>query len=122
MQAKSVLNAVADQGLEGDQAYGRRSRQVLLVDLEVLRKLHLEPGDLRENVVISGLPVDSLPIGTRLQAGEVLLEIIDTCAPCKKLEDIRPGLMTESENMRGMLAVVERGGTLREGDPITLLG
>ena len=122
MQPTSTIDAVAEKGLRGDQSYGRRSRQVLLVDLEQLRSLKLHPGDLRENITVSGLKLDSLPIGSQLRSGEVVLEIVDVCDPCSKLEDIRPGLMKASENMRGMLAIVKHSGTIRPGEPITLLG
>jgi MOSC domain-containing protein YiiM len=122
MQSVSTIEAVAGEGLKGDQAYGRRSRQVLLVDLDKLEALNLEPGDLRENITVTGLSVDTLPIGSRLKSGRVELEIVDVCTPCSKLEKIRPGLMRSAENIRGMLAVVTGSGTLRKGDSISMLG
>jgi MOSC domain-containing protein YiiM len=115
------LDAVANKGLKGDQAFGRKSRQVLLVDLSQLDKLGLNPGDLRENITVDGLPLDSLPLGTKLLAGEVVLRIVENCDPCSKLETIRPGLMLASKGKRGMLAVIEKGGLLSEGSPITCL-
>ncbi len=118
MTRSRSLDAVGRKGIVGDQAYGRRSRQVLIVELDKLQALKLEPGELRENITVSGLPIDSLPVGSRLQSGEVILKIVAVCDPCSKLEKIRPGLMEASENMRGMLAIVEQGGTLREGERI----
>jgi MOSC domain-containing protein YiiM len=118
MQSVDLLYAVADKGLQGDQSFGRRSRQVLLVDFEQISVLKLQPGDLRENITMEGLAIDSLPPGTRLQSGEVILKIVDVCTPCEKLEGIRPGLMEAAEGVRGMLAVVEKSGVLSTGTTI----
>lgn len=121
MQPMRSVDAVTRKGLRNDQAFGRTSRQVLLVDLDQLTTLGLKPGALRENITVAGLTLDTLPVGTRLKAGEVLLEIVKACHPCSKLEDIRPGLKEASEGIRGMLAVVERGGVLVEGNPIEVI-
>ncbi len=121
MQSMEAITAVSGKGLQGDQAYGRKSRQVLIVDLEKVQALDLKPGDLRENITIDGMDVDSLPIGSLLQAGEVIIRIVDICDPCEKLENIRPGLMGASKDMRGMLAVIERGGILQQGTQMVLI-
>jgi MOSC domain-containing protein YiiM len=122
MQPVESVEAVAGKGLKGDEAYGRRSRQVLIVDIDRLQDLNLHPGDLRENLTVHGIEIDKLVPGTRLQAGDVILKIVGLCDPCVKLEDLRPGLMEASVGMRGMLAVVESNGTLKEGSPIAVMG
>ncbi|MGD2057706.1 MAG: MOSC domain-containing protein [Anaerolineales bacterium] len=122
MQAVETLSTVEGKGIEGDQAFGRRSRQVLLIDLDQLEALNVQPGDLRENITVSGLPLDSFPPGSKLKSGQVLLKIVDLCDPCEKLEEIRPGLMQAADGIRGMLAIVEKGGKLQIGDPISVLG
>ena len=118
MQSVEVVHAVAEKGLRGDLSFGRRSRQVLLVDNKQISSLELEPGDLRENITTDGLAIDSLPPGTLLKSGDVILKIVDVCTPCNKLEGIRPGLMEAAEGVRGMLAVVEKSGTLSVGATI----
>jgi MOSC domain-containing protein YiiM len=120
MQAVQVLSTIEGKGIEKDQAFGRRSRQVLIVDLEQLKALDLQPGDLRENITVSGLPLDSLPPGSILKSGQVHLEIVAVCTPCEELEKIRPGLMQAAEGIRGMLAVVNKGGRLKIGDSIAV--
>ena len=51
-------------GIEGDaNAGGVGPRQVLLVAMETLQEFKLQPGDLRENVVVAGLSLDDLPSG-----------------------------------------------------------
>lgn len=109
--------AVAEKGLVGDVSFGRSSRQVLLMDLETLQNFDLLPGDVRENLTISGLSLDDV---SRLEVGEALLEITDECAPCAFLDELRPGLREQIRGRRGVLARVERGGQIRIGDPISI--
>lgn len=109
--------AVAEKGLVGDVSFGRSSRQVLLMDLETLQNFNLLPGDVRENLTISGLSLDDV---SRLKVGEALLEITDECAPCAFLDELRPGLREQIRGRRGVLARVERGGQIRIGDPISI--
>ncbi len=53
--------------------------------------------------------------------GEVVLKITGPCAPCARMDEIRPGLRLELDGKRGMLASVVRGGTIRVGDAISVL-
>jgi MOSC domain-containing protein YiiM len=79
-------------------------------------------GVLKENVVISGVPLEKLRAGQRLALGEqVVVELTGPCVPCSKLERIRPGLLSDSWGQRGQLAQVLRGGLVREGDGVRLL-
>lgn len=121
MQPVQKIGAVEGKGLQADRGFGRISRHVLLVDLKQLNYLELEPGDLRENITVDGLAIDCLPVGTKLIAGDVILEIVNICHPCNKLEKIRPGLMEASRGIRGMLANIESGGSIREGALISIM-
>ncbi|SEN01909.1 hypothetical protein SAMN05444354_12869 [Stigmatella aurantiaca] len=124
---KRVLEAeaVEGQGFTGDRHSKKKphgKRQLLLLDEASLQTLRLTPGELKENVVIAGLPLDALPAGQRLALGEhVVVELTEPCVPCSKLERIRPGLLKESWGQRGQLAKVLQGGAVREGDGVRLL-
>lgn len=124
---KRVTEALAleGRGFEGDR-HGKRKpggkRQLLLLDEASHVALRMGPGELKENVVVAGLPLESLPPGQRLALGaEVVVELTEPCVPCSKLERIRPGLLKESWGQRGQLARVLRGGMVREGDTVRLL-
>lgn len=123
---RSVEAAVAEveRGLAGDRHATRRPghrRQVLLLDEAELALLRLPGGLLKENVLLGGIPLESLPPGQRLHLGaEVVLELTEPCIPCWKLEHIRPGLITEAWGHRGQLARVLSGGTVRVGDEARL--
>ena len=123
---RNVESAIAEteRGLAGDRHSRRRPghrRQVLLVDQAELDLLGLPGGVLKENVLLEGIPLESLEAGQRLHLGpEVVLELTEPCVPCSKLERVRPGLISEAWGHRGQLARVVTGGTMRVGDPVRL--
>jgi MOSC domain-containing protein YiiM len=109
------------EGLEGDAHRGAGSiRQVLLEDQEVLDELGLSPGQIKENVTVEGVGVNSLSVGTTITLGEVVLEITKPAGPCSRMEEIREGLKDELEGCRGVLARVVTPGTLRVGDLVSV--
>ncbi|MEW6567418.1 MAG: MOSC domain-containing protein, partial [Chloroflexota bacterium] len=114
--------AVAGMALEGDASFGRRRRQVLLIEEEVLLRLDLRPGLARENVVVRGLPLAPLPAGTRLMLGEAVLEVTGACSPCDYLEGLRPGLREAMRGQRGTLGRVVVGGAIQLGDVVRVIG
>ena len=124
MRTVDAAVAETERGLAGDRHSRRRPahrRQVLLVDQAELDLLGLPGGVLKENVVLEGIPVESLEAGQRLHLGdEVVLELTEPCVPCSKLDRIRPGLISEAWGHRGQLARVLAGGTVRVGDPVRL--
>ncbi|MCI0439325.1 MAG: MOSC domain-containing protein [Chloroflexi bacterium] len=126
MKAVGSANAVAGFGIEGDRhatSEGvRTARQVLLMDEETLATFKLSRADVRENVTTSGIELHSLKRGQQLALGdEVVLRITGHCAPCSRMDEIRPGLQQALEGHRGMLATVVRGGTIKVGDAVRVL-
>jgi len=121
MRAVQAVQADGGQGLAGDASYGRGKRQVLIIEQETLRRFELQPGQVRENMVIGGLTLADMPAGTRIQAGQALLEITGDCTPCNFLDDIRSGLQSEMEGQRGTLCRVVQGGPIRVGDAVQIV-
>lgn len=107
----------------------------------------LAAGDLGENVLTSGVDLHALPVDTRLHLGdEAVVRLTGLRNPCAQINDFRPGLLkvvlsradgtptdepapsTASPEVRrvqvirraGVMSVVERSGTVRAGDPITV--
>lgn len=115
--------AIADFGLEGNShsRHGSR-RQILLVDEESIEVLRLSSGELRENITTSGLDVPGLVKGQKLSLGDdVVIEVTGYCEPCYLLDEIRDGLQEEVDGIRGMLAVVVKGGEVKVGHLIKVL-
>ena len=112
-----------DHGLDGD-AHARPGspRQVLLLEAETLGEFGLAPGALKENIVTEGIRVAGLRAGTRLRAGEALLEVTMDCAPCAFVDSVQPDLREKIRGRRGTLARVIKGRAIRVGDPIGLDG
>ena len=120
-----AATAIAGHGLDGCR-HARRApggkRQVLLMDPASIEGLDLAPGALKENILVAGLALETLPPGQRLALGpEVVVELTEACVPCQRLEAIRPGLLKASWGRRGQLARVLVGGGLRVGDEARLL-
>ncbi|WP_239576344.1 MOSC domain-containing protein [Archangium primigenium] len=125
MKRVPEAEAVEGRGFVGDR-HGKKKphgkRQLLLLDEASHGALGMTAGELKENVVLAGVPLEALPAGQRLALGaEVVVEITEPCVPCSKLERIRPGLLKDSWGQRGQLARVLRGGLVREGDGVRLL-
>lgn len=122
MEPLLSANVLENHGMEGCvHARPNGTRQILLVDIETLNAMNLEPGVIRENITTEGLNVNGLPIGQHLRAGQTLLEVTAICTPCDQLEKVRPGLRRELYGRRGMLCRVLKGGTVIPGDPIERL-
>ena len=119
MEELAETRLFAEFGLENcAHARAGSKRQVLLVDVETLEAMGLQPGLIRENITTVGLNVNGLEIGQRLRVGESLLEVTMVCTPCDQMEKIRPGLRRELWGRRGMLCQVIAGGIVRTGDVI----
>ena len=122
-EGMSSLNLIEGIGIEGDRhARPDKRNQVLVMDVETLDHFELRAGDIRENIATRGLDVANLAEGDRLRFGasaEVLVS--HPCAPCYKMDALRPGLQEELRGRRGMLAVVTRGGVVLPGDVVELI-
>jgi len=103
-----------------DCLHGRTgsTRQVLLMDQETLEEFGVAPGVARENITTRGIALGNLPLGQRLRAGEVLLEVTKPCTPCHLMDEIREGLQEAIRGRRGVLCRVVEGGRIRRGDSL----
>ena len=86
------------------------------------KRSKLQPGDLRENVVVAGLPLDDLPSGSVLQLGDsATVRLTYHCEVCKYIGTLGVKPIQSLENQRGFLAVVLTSGVVCEGDPVRVL-
>jgi molybdenum cofactor synthesis domain-containing protein len=113
----------ADWGIEGDAHAGPWHRQVSVLaaeDIDAVRRAglaDLAPGAFAENVVLSGVDLAAVGLGTRLRLGrEVTLSVTQigkVChAPCEIARATGDCIMPRL----GLFARVETGGTVRPGD------
>jgi MOSC domain-containing protein YiiM len=116
-------HALHEQGLEGDIHLGRARgrRTVLLMEQEVLDHHGLKPGDVREQLTVRGLELVPLVFGTRLRIGGATFEVGGLCAPCERMNELKPGLRAALGDRRGRFVRVVEPGSFAVGDPITIL-
>jgi len=114
------VRAEPDQGLMGDRTR-RPHRAVLLMEQETLERFGLEPGAVREQVTVRGITLADLPPLSRVRIGTAVLETGGMCAPCERMNELKPGLRAELEGRRGRFFRVVEAGAFAVGDPITVL-
>jgi len=125
--ACATAELVAGHGLQGDAHAGTHPhRHISLFAQEIVHALHPEgfpvtPGALSANLFISGLPLDTLPLGTQLRIGPVLLELSEQRKPCRSITRIDHRLPKRLFGQCGQFARVLVGGKVQVGDTVELL-
>ena len=114
--------AISGLGLEGDRsAYEGNTRQVLFIDKSVLDELGLEPGQVKENITVTGLDLSQTKAGQVFTIGdEVTMELVGDCEACGKMDALALGLQDKINGKRGMLAKVINGGAIKVGDAVSV--
>lgn len=129
--------AVRLYGLEGDRQLDRENhggpeRAVSLYSLELIEALRAEghpiaPGTTGENLTLAGLPWEELRPGTRMEVGDVVIELTSHAAPCQTIaasfSDARVVRISEKVHpgWSRFYARVLTEGTLRVGDRVRIL-
>jgi MOSC domain-containing protein YiiM len=119
-------NLLVGLGLEGDGHAGFKHRQVSLLALESIEKmrqkgLDVHPGDFAENLTTEGLNLPSLPIGTKLKIGEVLMEVSQIGKECHKPCSIYYQAGDCVMPKEGIFAIVVTGGRVANGDTLEVI-
>jgi len=114
---------LAGWGIEGDAHAGSWHRQVSLLSFSKIEEFRgrgadVADGDFGENLIVEGLDLREMPVGSRISIGPAELEITQIgkechshCAIYKKMGDcIMP--------REGVFAQVIKGGDIKEGDEV----
>lgn len=115
-----------NHGIVGDAHAGEWHRQVSLLaseSIDKMRQLGLDvtSGDFAENITTSGIELVSLPIGTRLQVGQTVLEVTQIGKECHTRCAIYYQAGDCVMPKEGIFARVIRGGTVRPGDDVQVI-
>ena len=115
-----------DHGIVGDAHAGNWHRQVSLLAQESVEKMKavfpdIPVGAFAENSLTEGLTLFTLPVGTRLRVGEVLLEVTQIGKECHAHCAIRQQVGDCVMPREGIFTIVLEEGTIRAGDTITVL-
>lgn len=119
---------VVNHGIEGDAHAGPWHRQVSLLSISSIEKMRAKGadvgyGDFAENLTIEGIEVYQLPVGTRLRVGdEVELEVTQIGKKCHSgcaiMQQVGDCVMPRE----GIFARVVRGGKVKRGDVVEIIG
>lgn len=112
---------IEDFGIEGDAHAGKWHRQVSLLSYDKIREFQergamVDHGAFGENLVVEGIDFRMLPVGTRLQCGDVVLEITQIGKECHHGCRIFQQMGDCIMPREGVFARVLRGGVIKAGD------
>jgi len=116
-----------NHGIEGDAHAGEWHRQVSLLAQESVDKMiakgvkGLKPGIFAENITTEGIEVFSLPVGTRLWVGEVLMEVTQIGKECHHHCQVYQQVGMCVMPLEGIFTRVLKDGVIRVGDEITVI-
>lgn len=116
---------IEEHGIEGDAHAGKWHRQVSLLSYETIeafkaRGAQIEDGAFGENVIVEGIDLIHLPVGTRLRCGEILLEVTQIGKECHSHCEIFKKMGECIMPSNGIFTRVLHGGLMREGDEINV--
>ena len=111
------------QGILGDAHAGNWHRQVSLLAQESIDTmtdlgLNLTPGDFAENIVVRGMDLKALPVGTVLRAGTALLAVTQIGKECHNDCAIKQAVGKCVMPTEGIFAVVLKDGAVKPGDTL----
>ena len=117
-----------DHGIVGDAHAGNWHRQVSLLGVESVEKLQekldairLKPGDFAENLLVSGITVYKLPVGTRLRIGTALCEVTQIGKECHQDCAIRKAAGDCVMPREGIFVKVLENGAVKPGDAVEVV-
>ena len=127
IQKTNVSRAVfvENYGIEGDAHGGSWHRQVSLISADKIdefrsRGANVAYGAFGENLVVEGIDFRTLPVGTLLRCGDVLLEMTqigkECHAHCAIFHQVGDCIMPRE----GVFARVLEGGTIQAGDRMVI--
>lgn len=127
-QKKNVhtVKFIEDFGIEGDAHAGKWHRQVSLLSWDKIeafrqRGASVEEGAFGENLVVADIDFSTLPIGTRFQCNDVVLELTQIGKECHHGCAIFQQMGECIMPREGVFAKVLHGGVISEGDSLEII-
>jgi MOSC domain-containing protein YiiM len=123
----SMADLVAGHGIDGDRKGSNPERGLNVMSAEILAQLAQEgfqtgPGQMGEQIVISGLDFDSLADGVQLQLGQTAtIAFLKNRTGCERFEHIQGQPREIVAGRVGFMASVVTGGRIKVGDPVRVL-
>lgn len=117
-------NFIENFGIEGDAHTGTWHRQISLLDQSSVDRMiakgatGLVPGIFAENITTEGMELFTLPIGTKIRIGEVLLEVTQIGKECHHHCQVYQQVGMCAMPLEGIFTRVLHGGEVEPGAEI----
>lgn len=117
------VELTTDYGIEGDAHAGPWHRQVSLLSyekVEAFKELgaEVQDGDFGENIIVEGIDLKALPLGTKLTCNDVVLELTQIGKECHAHCQIYHKMGDCIMPREGVFTRVLKGGVISVGDTI----
>lgn len=115
-------------GLENDAHAGNWHRQISLLAVEAVHQfsnkynIKVPAGAFGENLLVEGIDLKKLPIGTKLKINSILLKITQIGKKCHLGCNIQKQTGECIMPNEGVFAIVLNGGIIKPNDTITVEG
>lgn len=115
-----------DWGIERDAHAGKWHRQVSMLSYEKIEEFRakgaeVDFGAFGENLIVEGFDLRMIPVGTKFQIGDVLLELTQIGKECHSHCEIYKIMGDCIMPREGVFTKVLRGGLIRPGDEVIRL-
>ncbi len=127
-EKKEIPSAVLkpDWGIVGDAHAGRWHRQVSLLSVEKIEDFRakgaeVDFGAFGENLVVEGFDLGSIPMGTKIRAGDAILEVTQIGKECHSHCNIFHKMGDCIMPREGVFAKVIQGGEIARGTEAEIL-
>ncbi len=116
---------IENHGIDTDAHAGNWHRQVSLLSYETIEAFkakgaEIVDGAFGENIVVKGIDLIHLPVGTKLRCNDILLEVTQIGKECHTHCAIYHTMGECIMPTNGIFARVLHGGTMMTGDEIDL--
>lgn len=116
---------IENHGIDGDAHAGNWHRQVSFLDQEIIDEFNKKgagviPGAFGENIIVSGLDVLHLPVGSYIEIGDAILEITQHGKECHDHCQIYYKMGECIMPHSGVFSKVVKGGVIKVGDEVKI--
>ena len=126
-----IINVIKNQGIEGDRhlrEFNDPFSQLTLIESENIDYYNSKYGldipyiDFRRNIVTKGIKLNEL-VGKKISIGDVKVEGIDLCRPCRHLNEIlnQNNILKEFLRRGGLRCQILNSSKINLGDQIKIL-
>ena len=127
----NFIDIIANQGVKGDRHFNEFNdpyNQLSLIESENIDEynirfnLNISYIDFRRNIVTKGIQLNDL-IGKKLSVGNVKLEVIDLCRPCRHLTEMlnQKNVLKEFLRKGGLRCRILSSSSINVGDKINII-